>query len=938
MKLKTIVGSLALLGLATHAVAQTVPAKPERIVITGSSIKRIAAEGALPVQIITAEEIEQQGLVTAQDLLGSLGANSANTNNEVSSNTVFGPDQDRLTGGAAFANLRGLGPTGTLVLLNGRRISTHGQSGSAVDLNAIPMSAIARVEVLKDGASAIYGTDAIGGVINFILKSNYRGAAIGGTISKPEADGGGGARRATLSFGFGDLDTDGWNFLSSVTFDKTQILRGVDREWATGYQPGRQLSPETTSAPHANIIAATGTALGTAGTVVGTTDTTRYTNLNLLAIQGQCEAMPFGTPLAANVTLWDRFGYTNANSRYRCGTDYGRQFMLRAPRESWNVVARGQVKIARDHVGFLELVGSRTEIDGEYTPFQFSSTSNALTNLRPTSPHYLDMRALVGATQFDPTLPIAYRLRMNDWGYRTNTNKSENTRIALGAEGDFGAYSYRVGASSGQAKGDTYLKQGYAFTQKLVDALATGTINPFLNPGEEQTAEAKALIESTQARGRVFGGKTSVTQFDGSVSGPLMKLPAGILDFAVGFDSRKEGYEFSGSQGFTCVSIFTVANAALPNSVMGCPGNARSPKLTRDINAVFAELAVPVFKSLSMQLAVRHDNYSQIGGTTNPKIALRWQPTNNFILRASANTGFRAPTPQQLNLGTVELALTGTFRDPVRCADPANPIDPTQCTRSSLPYRQGGNPTLQPETSKQALIGFAFQPLSWFSVGMDYWQVNLDDRIRQLSPALMIANYDLFRDNFIRDANGNVAYIQAGWVNAAQSETKGLDFNVTGIGNVGGGRLTAKLNGTKMISHKERLIASQPLQQFVGKWSNVTLYLPWRIDGSVGFKKGDWNTTLSARWSSSYDDENRAPYTVNQPTSRTVEPYFVTNLFTTFSGVKNLTVTAGVINLFDKEPPYTWHNVDNVIGAGWDPRVADPRGRTVQVSFGYKFF
>lgn len=938
MKLKTIVGSLALLGLATHAVAQTAPAKPERIVITGSSIKRIASEGALPVQVITAEELEQQGLVTAQDLLGSLGENSANTNNEVSSNTVFGPDQDRLTGGAAFANLRGLGPTGTLVLLNGRRISTHGQSGSAVDLNAIPMSAVARVEILKDGASAIYGTDAIGGVINFILKSNYRGASIGGTISEPEAKGGGGTKRATLSFGFGDMDTDGWNFLSSVTYDKNQILRGIDREWATGYQPGRQLSPETTSAPHANIIGAAGTALSTAGTVVGTGDTTRYTNLNLLAIQGQCEAMPFGTPLAANVTLWDRFGYTNANSRYRCGTDYGRQFMLRSPRESWNVVARGQVKIARDHIGFVELVGSRTEIDGEYTPYQFSSTSNALTHLKPTSPHYLDMRALVGAAQFDPTLPIAYRLRMNDWGYRTNTNKSENTRIAVGVDGDFGVYSYRVGVSSGQAKGDTYLKQGYAFTQKLVDALATGLINPFLNPGEEQTAEAKALIESTQARGRVFGGKTSVTQIDGSISGPLMKLPAGSMDFALGFDSRKEGYEFSGTQGFTCVSTFTVANAAQPNSVMGCPGNARSPKLTRDINAVFAELAIPVFKSLSMQLAVRHDNYSQIGGTTNPKVALRWQPSDKFIVRASANTGFRAPTPQQLNLGTVELALTGTFRDPVRCADPANPIDPTQCTRASLPYRQGGNPTLQPETSEQALIGFAFQPVGWFSVGMDYWQVKLEDRIRSLSPALMIANYDLFRDNFIRDASGNVSYIQAGWVNAAQSETKGLDFNVTGIGNVGGGRLTAKLNGTKMISHKERLIASQPLQQFVGKWSNVTLYLPWRISGSVGFKKGAWNTTLSGRWSSSYDDENRATYTVNQPTSRTVEPYFVANLFTTFTGVKNLSITAGVINLFDKEPPYTWHNVDNVIGAGWDPRVADPRGRTAQLSFTYKFF
>lgn len=936
MKLQTIVASLALAGFASHTLAQT--AQPQRITITGSSIKRLATEGALPVQVITSTDIEQQGLLTAQDLLTSLGANAANTNNEVSSNTVFGPDQDRLTGGAFFANLRGLGPTGTLVLLNGRRISTHGQSGSAVDLNAIPMTAVARVEILKDGASAIYGTDAIGGVINFILKTNFTGFTVGGTISEPEATGGGGSRRGHVTFGAGSLDTDGFNFIASLAYDKSQILRGIDRTWATGFQPERQLSPETTSAPHANIIGAANTALGTAGTVVGATDTTRYTNLNLLAIQGRCEELDFGTPLSANVALWDRFGYTNANSRYRCGTDYGRMFMLRSPRESWNGVVRGNLKLGADHTGFVEIVGSRTEIDGEYTPYQFSTTSNALTHLQVGSPHYLDMRTLVGAAQFNPTLPIAYRLRMSDWGYRTNTNKSENLRVAIGAEGDVGVYSYRAGLSSGSAKGDTLLKQGYAFTQPLINALATGIINPFLLPGQEQTQAAKDLIESTQARGKVFGGETSVVQFDGLVSGPLMALPAGSLDFAVGFDVRRESYEFSGTQGFSCVATFTVANAARPNSVMGCPGNPSSPKLNRNINAVFAELAVPVFDTLSLQLAVRHDEYSQVGGTTNPKLAFKWQPSSTFLVRGSVNTGFRAPTPQQINLGSVELALTGTFRDPVRCADPANPLDATQCNRASLPYRQGGNPTLQPETSEQALLGAAFQPFDWLSLSADYWQVKLDDRIRQPSPALMIANYDLFQDRFIRDASGNVSFIQARWINAADSQTKGLDVTATAVANAFGGRVSGTINGTKMISHKERLIASQPLQQFVGKWSNVTLYLPWKVNGSLSYKAGDWNTTLSASYSSGYEDEDRSAYTVNEPTKRDISAYATANLFTTWTGYKGLSVTGGVINLFDKQPPYTWHNVDNVIGAGWDPRVADPRGRTFQVSFSYKFF
>ena len=937
MRLKTIVSSFVLLGMASHVAAQTPPGE-QRVTITGSSIKRLASEGALPVEVITAADIQQQGLLTAQDLLNSLGANTANINNDVSSNTVFGPDQDRLSGGASFANLRGLGPSGTLVLMNGRRLSTHGQSGAAVDLNTIPITAIQRVEILKDGASAIYGTDAIGGVINFILKTDFQGLTVGGTLSQPTADGGGGTRRAHTTFGVGSLEKDGFNFMASLAFDKSQILRGIDRDWATGYQPSRQLSPETTSAPHANIIGAANTALPTAGTVVGATDPVRYTNLNLLAIRGQCQDLPFGTPIDVSTTLWDKFGYTPANSRYRCGTDYGRLFMLRSPRESLNAVVRGTMKLGAEHTVFVELVGSRTEIDGEYTPFQFSTTANALTHLPTTSPHYLDMRALVGAAQFDPTRPIAYRLRMSDWGYRTNTNKSENIRAAVGADGDIGNYTYRAGLSWGQATGDTFLKQGYAFTQPLINALATGIINPFLRPGQEQTQVAKDLIESTQARGKVFGGETSVIQADGVVSGPLMKLPAGSLDFAVGVDLRRESYEFSGTQGFTCVSTFSTANAALPNSVMGCPGNASSPKLTRNIDAVFAELAVPVFDTLSLQLAVRHDQYSQIGGTTNPKLAFRWQPAKNFLIRGSVNTGFRAPTPQQMNLGTVELALTGTFRDPVRCADLAAPLDATQCNRASLPYKQGGNPSLKPETSDQALLGFAFQPTSWISMGVDYWQVKLDDRIRTLSPALMIANYDLFKDSFFRDTTGNVSYIQAGWVNAAQSETKGLDFNATATDRIFDGRLTGAVNGTKMISHRERLIASQPLTEFVGKWSNVTLYLPWKVNGSLGFKKGDWNTTLSANYSSGYEDEDRTPYTVNEPTKRKVSPYWTANLFSTWTGIKGLTVTAGVINLFDKEPPFTWHNVDNVIGAGWDPRVADPRGRTLQMSFSYKFF
>ena len=930
MKMKTLVGSLALLGLATHALAQTSVA-PQRVEITGSSIKRIADEGALPLQVITATDIKQMGVASAEELLRTLSANSANVDNATSRNNVFGAEQDRLTGGASFANLRGLGPTGTLVLLNGRRMTTHGTSGGAVDLNTIPMEAVARVEVLKDGASAIYGTDAIGGVINFILKSDFTGVSIGGTVTQPLASGGGDTKSAFVTAGKGRLDTDGFNLMASLTVDKTAILRGVDRAWATGFQPERGLSPDTTSAPHANIIGAANTALPSTGSTVGATDPLKYTNLNLLAMQGDCQGVPFGVPLAPNVALWSKFGYTTANSRYRCATDYGRQFMLTSPKDAVTLVARGTKKIGAVHTAFLEIVGSETNTKAEFTPYQFSTTSNALTNYPVGGPNYLNLKAY-GANDFDPTKPIAYRLRMWDWGYRTLENKSKNARVSTGIDGEIGAYSYKAGLSWGKAEASSWAHDGYADTNKLIAALATGIINPFLMPGQEQTQAAKDLIESTKVRGRLFGGDTTLLQLDGSITGSLTRLPAGMVDFAVGAEYRKESYNFSGSQDYTCVSTFTVANAAQPNSVMGCPGNAAAPDAAREIGALYGELLVPVTKTLEMQLAVRRDEYSRVGSTTNPKIAFKFQPSKSFLMRGSYNTGFRAPTAQQLNLGTITQNLTGQWSDPEKC-----PTDPTQCGIVSQAYRTGGNPTLKPETSTQGTLGLAFSLMDSLQFTADYWQVKLKDRIRNLSPTFMITNYAIFRDSFIRNAAGNVDYIQAGWVNAAESETKGLDMSVSHAAKLYGGVLSSQLVGTKMISHKERLTSAAPLVQFVGEWSTTTLYLPWKASGSVGFKKNDWNTTLSLNYQDGYKDENMSVYSATPPAPRDVGSYTTFNLFTTYTGLKNLTLSGGVINLFERKPPFTYHNVDNVVGAGWDPRVADPRGRTISLSLRYEF-
>jgi iron complex outermembrane receptor protein len=458
-------------------------------------------------------------------------------------------------------------------------------------------------------------------------------------------------------------------------------------------------------------------------------------------------------------------------------------------------------------------------------------------------------------------------------------------------------------------------------------------------PGQTQTAEVIQAFEDMQMRGKIYDGKTTVKQVDATISGPLGNFLAGPLEFALGLNGRQESYEFSGSQSFLCVDSITGTTLATYNNASltyGCPGNSSSPSLSRKIAAVFGELVARPLKGLEVTLQARYDRYQVIGGTTNPKVGIKYQPVDSLLMRGSASTGFRAPTPQQVNQGVVESQLTGQFRDPVLCADLASPADATQCARLSLPYRAGGNPLLKPETSRQASLGLVFSPTPRFQANLDYWQVTLSDRIRQLSTSEMISNYDVYQDNFVRDPTTHIVqYIQAGWVNSAGSKTRGVDFGLTQLFDALQGRFTASLTGTRMLSNKEQTRDNAPFIEYVGKWNNTTLYVPLRLNASLGYRTDLWNVTLSGIYRDGYEDQNRGPtaagggnYTSIQPYTRRVAAYTTFNLVGSYTGIKGLAITGSIINLDNVRPPFTWHNVDSAAGAGWDPRMADPRGRT----------
>jgi len=916
VKLKKLAQLVALMGVVGPVMAQEAAAPAmQRVEVTGSSIKRVAKEGALPVQVITFDQIEKQGITTTEQLVRTLSANGTGADNMTSGNNVFGADADRVSGGASFASLRGLGPSSTLVLLNGRRIATHGASGKSVDLNSIPLGAIARVEILKDGASAIYGTDAIGGVINFILKTNYSGVEASVSTNDTQA-GGGATRRASLLAGTGSLDTDRYNIMASLTVDKAQRLNGSDRSFVNGFQPERGLSPDTTGTPFANQLSGAGTALGTSFQLPG--DPNKYLQANPLSFQGKCDTIPsmsqYQTELWKDVT-------SPLRTKYSCAYDYGADYVLQFPVERANFLSRGTVQLAPDHRMFVEVLGSRTKATAILTPMQVQATIANKAVYPVGGAYYQDLSAYIPT--FDNTKPISYKWRANDVGNRTQENTTDNARVLIGFEGNFGKWDYKAGISRAESSTKTKLTDGYSYTDKLYAALATGIINPWVGAGQSQTEAAKQLIESTKFRGAFQHGKTTLTQIDGSVSGELFQLPAGALAVAAGFDFRREGYNFAQDVDATQILL--------------APGNAALNDASRTVKAVYAELLVPVMKDLEMQLAIRRDDYSLVGATTNPKVAFRYQPADFLLFRGSASKGFLAPSFQQLYSGSLSQELPNGVIDQEGCAQ--HPGVPEYCAIDRLDYKTGGNKNLKPETSKQGSVGIVIEPFKGYSASFDYWAINTKDRILNRTPQIVLANYQALNQYIIRKPDGTIDYVQAGWINAAGSRVRGLDVGLRGEGKVNDVKWTATLDGTYMDSFKFAEYQGQEYQELVGKFYTRDLYLRWKHNASFGVSRGDWSGLLIQSFSSGYKDQvpNGGKGTPPPGFNPDVSSYTTYNLSGTYTGFKNTTITVGIQNLFDRDPPFTAHNVDEVVGAGWDPRVADPRGRSLSFQLKYKF-
>ena len=955
MKLNKIAHCIALMGVAGYAFGQAAPEqKLQRVEITGSSIKRIAAEGALPVQVISTEDLKAQGITTAEQVISMLNVNGNGIDN-LASNSDVAAGSGRGSNGLSAANLRGQGASNTLVLLNGRRIAAHGLNGGVVDLGSIPMSAVDRIEVLKDGASAIYGTDAIGGVINFILKKNYQGLETEAFTDVTQA-GGGRIDRVKVVGGFGNLDQDGFNMLVSFGRSQNQMLRGDQRSFVNTFQPNRGLSVDTRGTPFATAVAINSVYnalsrdnLNNAGRNTGPTapggGTQTYSSINALDVPGGIGCNAIDGMGAYDEVLWDSPAF-----KYACAWDTGRAAVLQQPVTNTNLVAKGTFKIG-EHLVFAELVSAKAESAKSFSPNQTSSSTNTASPFfnmvypsTGTSYKYV-MDKLVGAF---PTLaanqaagaPIAFRWRCLPCGNREIETTSNTTRTLVGAEGPVGGgWDYRAGLSVASSDSASVLGNGYFFGREFAETIKSGLLNPFLLPGETQTAQALAALAAASAKGvTLYGGKSTLQQADATASGPVFKLPAGDVMAAVGIDLRTERFTFNGN------ATDLATQARVFNAPFDSVNNLDT--VQRDVKAVFTEVLIPVAKNLETTLALRRDEYSGFGASTNPKVSFRFTPVESFLARGAYSTGFRVPTFAQQLFGITISPYSGKdLVDPAKCA--GLKVDTTKpgCESITPDTVFGGKPDLGPEKSKQWTLGFVWEPAKNFSAGVDFWNINKTDSIQTVGLTTLLANASLFPANFIRDGAGNLVAIDQRWVNAGESLTSGVDVNLRANGVLADGKWTAVLDGSYLLEKKSRLLSNSPWgDSEIGVFSRTgDLGLRWKHTLTGAYQSGNWTTTLTQIYRAGYKDAvlpgvaNGSVKPIDLQTD--VDSYSTFNASVTYSGIKNVGLTVGIKNLFDKDPPFTAvYDSDTGAGSSWEPRVTDPRGRSITLLASYKFF
>lgn len=978
------------------AQAETAEDEGKAIIVTGSRIRQDPSRSALPLQIVTPGDLSREGISSPEQFISFLASNGNGADNLASNSDVVS-GAARGTNGLSSANLRGQGASSTLVLLNGRRVAAHGLSGSAVDVNQVPLAAIERIEVLKDGASAIYGTDAIGGVINFITKKNFTGVSMTGFVDIPE-EGDSQIYRLSGTVGYGDLDAQGFNVMAAVSKSWNKALFGKDRDFVNGNQPNRGLSIDTRGTPIATAFPINASAAGIGiiqgGTLLGNATGT-LTNLtvngvrmnggvNILDLPGGAGCGSFDGGLAYDEALWNTPG-----AAFACAWDTGRAATLQQPIDTLTYYSRATARLG-DHELYAEVTGSKANSSKIFSNNQYSSSNTALPIAYPlnalTATTYNDVYdrlaavlpglGAVGDRTVDAVgrygLPITFRWRCITCGPREYETEAKTFRAAGGLEGPIGgSWEYRIGGSYAESQATSVLGTGYHFRgvhSSNANAVASGTgatlagqvdtraptapgatapgivglfnsgiINPF---AVTQTPQALAALDAVSATGtRLYGGKYTLWQGDLSVSGDLFELPGGMVKVAAGVDYRKEGYSFDGSTAADPARSPDIFNVAFDNV-------NQLNKRTRTVKAAYAEVLVPVFDMLELSGAVRIDDYSGFGSTVNPKFTAKFQPAEWIMGRASYGTGFRVPTFNQIFNGVTQSPNSGAgLTDPTTCPVGGVVNVTPGCTAITPESLNGGNLNLGPETSEQYSFGVVVRPTSRISLSADYWNIAVDNVIGAITIPQLFANIAAFPERISR-TGGIITLVDLRTGNFGSRRTSGIDFSGRAGFDALSGVIALGFDGTLLLEKKEKLLPNLAYRDLRGVFTlSGDLGLKWKHNAWISYQREGFTLSFSQIYRGGYrnfglpNSLTGPNLSANRPDySARVKPYHIYNLSASQKITDQFMLTFGVRNIFDTDPPFAiTYDSNTGSGSSWEPRVADPRGRSFTLAVETKF-
>ena len=844
--------------------------KVKKVVVTGSSIKGVAAQSTSPITIIKGEDLAEMGVTSVEEALNRVSANQAgfSTAENVGSSSTTG----------SAANLRGLGIDKTLILLNGRRVASSAFSTYATNLNIIPMAMIDRIEVLRDGASAIYGADAIAGVINFITKDQYKGLSFTGSINETEHKGGE-SYSAAVYGGFGDYEDDGFNLNGLIDYRQNKEIMAKDRA----------ISRRGSVIPELGVD---GSSFGAFPANLYDPWTYAYGN----PYPNDCNNEP-------GSAAWWGFCYLNTS-----------KFIGIQPQvDTLSSIVQGSLKINDHFKAYGEYIFTRSEVAVSIAPDVFQGTL-----MMPSSSPYFPGN---GITPYYPGLSgnDVYLYVRSQAGNRESMSTNDSHRLLLGVEGSAYGWDIDAGLSYSISDAQDEFTGGYLNRSELQKAINAGKINPF----GKQLPEHAGLWQTFEVNGKTNEAELKQTIVDVTVSRPLFELPAGEVGFALGASFTSQDWD-SGTNSELVAQV--------PSS--GIDPNKEESAGKRDISSIFTELQVPILPSLEAQFAARYDDYSDFGDTFNPKVGIRWEPIKQLMFRSAYSTGFRAPTLYDINAPVRETYTYGKYSDPILCPG-GTAIEPRYQNECNTQFksRLGGSKDLDPEESTSLTAGFVFEPIKDLVFTADYYKIDVDGLVSSIGEASLFWDPVRYADRFVRNAEGRIEYLNTTLINAGGLRTEGVDISLNYLSpKTSTGRFGFGIEGTYVMSIDYQNEDGAEWNNYVGEYANPAV-VRWKHWANLNWSYEDWKMMFEQQFVRGYDDHNKTGQA--QYNNHKVSDYALYNVSTTYTGLKNIKLTAGIKNIFDEDPSAS--NVTDNFQYGYDPRYADPTGRTYYMRATYKF-